>query len=651
MAAIPGSEKYNATGELDEDAIDPSLALHEAPEDYDLDRVTFEVLRNRLDRINDEQGITLQNVSGSPIATDANDFNVVITDERGEIVNFGQYVMFLGGALDVVIKWILENRSDDPGIQPGDMFLCNDPWVGGVHQNDVAILSPLFQEGELFGWTASTIHQVDVGGVNPGSFCVDADDVFAEAQPTPPIKIVENGEIRKDIEEMFLRRSRVPPLVGMDLRAHVASNNVARERIEEQIDRYGADTVKTVMKETIDHAEESLRSRLRDLPDGVWRHVEYQDVAQTGDRGVYKARLEMEKQDDKLIFNVSGDPSTGMFNCTYPAMRGGFVSAILPMLCHDIPWALGGIYRTMEINAEDDIIINADFPAGTSMGATSGAWQSMNLANKTIANMLAASDEHDEDLIAGCCGSWATINLMGVNQYDDPFVTMLMDPMAGGWGARSDKDGVDTGGILCTPKGQTPNVEANELAFPILYLYRREETDSGGPGEYRGGAGASMCWIPHDTDVPLTSVGSAFGAAMPTSPGVAGGHPSNPTRYELIRDSDIDGWIDRGEIPEDRSEIDGDVEVMSPKYETQLGLDDVYYCLWQGGGGYGDPIDRDPKKVAEDVRDGYVSEDEALETYGVVLDENGNVIEGKTTARRETIREQRLAADQWGGSE
>lgn len=651
MAAIPGSEKYNATGELNEDAIDSSLALHEAPEGDELDRVTFEVLRNRLDRINDEQGITLQNVSGSPIATDANDFNVVIADERGEIVNFGQYVMFLGGALDVVIKWILENRSGDPGIQPGDMFLCNDPWVGGVHQNDVAVLQPVFHEDELFGWTATTIHQVDVGGVNPGSFCVDADDVFAEAQPTPPIKLVEDGEMRKDIKEMFLRRSRTPQLVGMDLHAQVASNNVAHERLQEQIDRYGAGTVKAVMKETIDHAEESLRSRLRDIPDGVWRHVEYQEVAKTGDRGVYKARLEMEKRDDRLVFNVSGDPPKGMFNCSFPAMRGGFVSAVLPMLCHDIPWALGGIYRVMEIDAEDDIIINADFPAGTSMGATSGAWQAANLATKTVANMLAASDDHDEDLFAGMSGSWATINMMGENQYDEPFVTMLMDPMAGGWGARSHKDGVDTGGLLSTPRGQAPNVESNELSFPMLYLYRREEPDSGGPGEYRGGTGASICWMPHDTEVPITNVVSVFGAAMPTSPGVAGGHPSNAVRYEMIRDSDVREWLDRDAIPAEKDDIDGDVEVMPPKYQTQQGLDDVYYCLWQGGGGFGDPIDREPEAVAEDVRDGYVSAEQARETYGVVLDENDVVDEGGTAARREAIRDERFDADQWGGGE
>jgi N-methylhydantoinase B len=651
MAAIPGSEKYNASEQLNEDAIDPALRLHDVAGDGELDRVTFEVLRHRLNRINEEQGITIQNVSGSPIATDANDFNVVIADERGEIVSFGQYVMFLGGALDMIIKWILENRSGDPGIEPGDMFLCNDPWVGGVHQNDVAIVSPVFHDDDLFGWTASTIHQVDVGGVNPGSFCVDADDVFAEAQPTPPVKLVQDGEIKTDVEEMFLRRSRTPQLVGMDLRAQVASNNVAKERLTEQIDRYGADTVKQVMKETIDYAEESLRNRLSDLPDGVWRHVDYQEVAKTGDRGVYRAAVELEKRDDRLVFNVSGDPPAGMFNCSYPAMRGGFAAAVLPMLCHDIPWALGGIYRVITIDAEENIIINADFPAGTSMGATSGAWQASNIATKVVANMLSASDDHDKDLFAGNCGSWATINMMGLDQYGDPFVTMLMDSMAGGWGARATGDGVDTGGLLSTPRGQAPNVESNELSFPMLYLYRREEPDSGGPGEYRGGTGASICWKPHDTDAPITNVVSVFGAAMPTSPGIAGGYPSNAVRYEMIRDSNISEWLDDGRMPLEKGDIDGDVEVMPPKYQTQQASDDIYYCLLQGGGGYGDPIDRNPERVAADVRNDYVSREQAHKTYGVVLDSDGDVRQERTQNRRNEIRQNRLSASKWGNEE
>jgi N-methylhydantoinase B len=265
--------------------------------------------------------------------------------------------------------------------------------------------------------------------------------------------------------------------------------------------------------------------------------------------------------------------------------------------------------------------------------------------------MLSASDEHDEDLFAGNCGSWATINMMGVDQHGDPFVTMLMDSMAGGWGARATSDGVDTGGLLSTPRGQAPNVESNELSFPMLYLSRREEPDSGGPGEYRGGTGASICWKPHDTEAPITNVVSVFGAAMPTSAGIAGGYPSNAVRYEMIRGSDVGDWLDDDRIPPEKDALDGDVEVMPPKYQTQQASDDVYYCLWQGGGGFGDPIDREPGRVADDVRNDYVSQEVARETYGVVLDDDGSVDADATEDRREEIRRHRLDASTWGEGE
>jgi len=345
------------------------------------------------------------------------------------------------------------------------------------------------------------------------------------------------------------------------------------------------------MRGTMDYAEERLRSRLRDLPDGTWREVGYQDVARAGDRSVHGTRLELTKDGDELRFDVSGDPATGMINTTFAGMRGGLTTAVLPMLCHDTPWALGGIYRALSFDAEEDIVANAEFPAGTGMAAIAGTWHAVDIATQCVAKLLAASEEHAADLVAGSSGSWATMNAIGLDQRGDQFVTQFMDPMASGWGARSHADGIDTAGISAAPGGVATNVESNELAFPMLYLARREETDSGGPGEYRGGAGASMCRVPHDTDAPLQHVVSAFGAAMPTSLGVSGGYPSNAVRYELIRDADVRDRLDAGTVPEPEA-IEGDRETIPPKAKFTQAADDVYYAAWQGGGGYGDPIDR-----------------------------------------------------------
>ncbi|MFC3958784.1 hydantoinase B/oxoprolinase family protein [Halovivax cerinus] len=649
MTQIPGHEPYTAVTELDESKVD-DVDFHELPDDHELDQVTFEVLRNRLQQINEEQGTTLKQVSGSPIVTDAYDFNVTIGDERGDTVSLGPYVMYHASVTDLIIKWIIERRADNPGIEPGDMYICNDPWIGAVHQNDAVVLAPVFHEGELFSWVSSTVHQVDVGGNEIGSFAIEDDDAFAEAEPVPPTKLVEDGELRTDIEDIFLRKSRAPAMVGMDLRAQIAGNNVAIDRIHELIDDYGADTVKAVMKETMDYAETSLRNRLRELPDGVWRHVDYQEVANADDRGVHRTEVALEKDGDTLRFHVDGDPAAGMINTTYAGMRGGLVAPVLPMLCHDLPWALGGIFRAIEFEAESNIVVNAEFPAGTGMAAIAGTWHTVNLSNQCVAKLLAASDEYSEDLVAGSSGSWVTMNAMGIDQRGDQFVTQFMDPMSGGWGARSHSDGINTAGIFAAPGGITANVESNELAFPMLYMYRKEMADSGGPGEHRGGVTASMCWLPHDTDAPMQHVISAFGAAAPTSHGVSGGHPSNSVRYELVRDSNAADLLESGEIPADVGEIDGDRDIVSPKAKFVQEADDIYYSIWQGGGGYGDPIDRDPERVAADVRAGYVSEEEARRTYGVVLSD-GDVDVAATTDRREEIRADRLAASPWGESD
>src|SRR3712207_610770 len=249
-------------------------------------------------------------------------FNVGIMDEIGDIVTIGSGIVWHCNG-DQCVKWILENRSDNPGIREGDLFLSNDPWIHSNHQNDVSVLQPIFYEGKLFCWTLATVHQVDVGGINPGSFCFHAPDAFSEAFFFSAIKLVEDGVLRKDIEDLFLRRSRTPELLPLDLRAVIASANVARRRIYEMIERYGAPTVKAVMRRTMDESERLIRERIRELPDGIWRSEEYQEQSGAGDRGVYAVRLALEKTGDRLIFDFCAtDEQAGVINFTLGRPRG-----------------------------------------------------------------------------------------------------------------------------------------------------------------------------------------------------------------------------------------------------------------------------------------------------------------------------------------
>ena len=656
MPVIPvaGSEKFANVPTSPEETrriVGDAVMLHDVERSVvdGLDPLTYEVIRHRLTSITEEMGEAIKRMSGSVVVTDCNDFDAAIMDEVGDVVQVGLYNTELAASLDMAANWTLRNRCSRPGIGPGDMFLCNDPWVGGgLHQNDVSLFAPLFIDGELFAWTGAVAHQVDLGGVSPGSWSVGATDVFWESVPTPPVKIVEAGEIRDDVEDVYLRRSRVPKLVALDLRAKIGANNVAHERLRNLCQKYGATTVKAVMRRVLDDAEGQLRKKLLELPDGSWTAVAHQDSARSGDRGIYKIVCTLTKTADRLVFDFTGtDPQVdGLINCTYAGLRGGILPVLLTTVCGDIPWAPGGLYRCLEIISEPGTINNCTFPSGIGKASVASAWATTNVVTECLAGMLDAHPAHRKRLMSVCCGTWDFALLAGVDQRGGGFVTMLCDSMAGGLGARTDSDGVDTGGLACIPMGRVADVEMNEFSFPMLYLWRREEADSGGPGRFRGGVGASSCFIPYDS--PLGGVHlvvSAPGKALPLASGLSGGLPAGTQHDVLLRNTTITADLAGGHIPSTLADLGGTTDLLPSHHETDLGPADVYYTHWQGGGGYGDPLLREPSAVATDVLAHKVTRAGASDVYGVTLDDDGTVDEEATTRGRATLRRSRAGLD------
>lgn len=647
--AVPGSEKFvyrqSTPAEL-RSRLPATLRLHgvSAAAVKNVEPLTYEVIRHRLWAITDEMGEALKRMSGSVVVTDCNDFGPAIMDELGELVQVGLYNTQLASSMDMAVKWALENRGENPGFEPGDMFLCNDPWVGGgLHQNDVMVFAPLFCGDEIFAWTAAVAHQVDLGGVSPGSWTPRSQNVFWESLPTPPIKIVERGRLRADVEDVYLRRSRVPKIVALDLRAQIGANNVAQERLRTLIDKYGAATVKAVMKRMMDDAEERLRAKLRTLPDGHWSAVTFQDQSHLGDRNVHKIVLKMTKQHDQLTFDFTGtDPQSGMINCTYAGIRGGILPAVLPMLCGDIPWSPGGIYRALDIISAPGTINNCTFPAGICKASVASCWATQNVVTECLSGMLDTSPVHRKHAMSVCCGTWDMVVIAGVDQREHPFVTMLCDAMAGGQGARTDMDGVDTGGLACIPMGRIADVEMNEFAFPMLYLWRREERDSGGPGRFRGGLGGSSCFIMHGTPVRrMQMVFSGGGKALPQASGLSGGYPGGTEHEVIVRNTNVRSMLAGGVIPAELEELAGQQQIVQPEDESEIGWDDVFFTHWQAGGGYGDPLHREPEAVGHDLAEGKISAAAAHELYGVVIAPDGSVDPSATTALRHRLRHQR----------
>ncbi len=264
-----------------------------------IDPITFEVIRHKLQAITEEQAITLKSISGSPVVTDATDFNNGLYLGDGSIVTMGPQVIFHTGTMSTVIRSIIENFEANPGIRAGDMFILNDPYRGAIHQPDVSIVAPIFAGGRRIAWAGSCAHQLDTGGMAFGSWAYSATDVQQEAMLLPGVKLVENGEVREDIWQMIMGMSRLPEVIGLDFKGMIAANNVAIQRLNQLFDRYGVDTVEGVMNAEIDASEERMRARLSALPDGVYRARDYIDHDGLANR-LYRVCLAVEKKGDEL---------------------------------------------------------------------------------------------------------------------------------------------------------------------------------------------------------------------------------------------------------------------------------------------------------------------------------------------------------------
>ena len=608
---VPGSELRYAS----------KLTLHRNY-DTDVDPVTFEVIRHALWNINEEHGSTIQRVSGSPVAMYALDLNPTIMTEDAEFVYVGPYMQYMSGVADTQVKWVLEYRSDNPGISDGDMFLANDPWVGAPHQQDVMLICPVFWEGELFAWITNCLHQYDIGGVTPGSFCPAAESSFDEGISLPPVKIIEGMEIRRDIEEVYLRSSRKPEMVALDFRAQMVGNSSARKRLLELIRRYGPATVKGVMKKIIADSETSYLEKMARLPDGVWQDRTYVECCRPGDRQTYRVILTIRKKGDRLIFENEGTaPQDGAMNATYSGWRGSQIVAINQLLCWDQHFAPAGALRHIDFDPTLGTFTCARHPASVSTAPVQAMEISLYPTYNAMSKMIFSDPEMRRDIICiGGTSQWPASIFRGIDQWGERYGYILVDPIGGAIGAFSHADGISTGGQARTPICKMPNIEHTEQDFPVLFLYRKEVPDSGGAGKYRGGMSAESCFIPHNTE-SITQDTLSSGNATPTGTGMMGGYPGATNEYKYKRNSDIQSRIEAGQMVDDISELNGeDVTLQLRQVDFQQQPVDVYAVVCSAAGGFGDPLDRDIKLVQMDIEGNAVTVEAAREIYGVIVD-------------------------------
>jgi N-methylhydantoinase B len=609
--------------------------------DADYDPVQAEIIRRRLYNIAQEMGTVMIRTSGDPVISEAVDFSTFIADPKGEIVSFSGYMTFHSGPARVAVNHILENVPEE-NINPGDQFICNDPHTtGACHPPDVGIVKPIFYGDELIAWCWAEAHLIDVGGVAPGGFAPHAQEAYAEALRWPGVKIVEGGEIIDDIKRLHNNNVRVPFMVFNDIRALIAANNRCDERLQNTINEFGLDTYNHYSEVNRELTRAAFERRIGELPDGTYSTTEY--VEHDGhNNDLYELPIEVDIEADAMTIDFSGaaEQAPGFINLSQGGTLGAAMTPLMLTLAPDIPFN-EGFYDQVEFVTPEGTIVNPELPAPVSSGHMEAG---MHIAKGLVVVLSRAMSQSDsqfvrEHAMAPFHDTWPMATFYGENQYGEPDVFLDMDGGGAGGGAQTVHDGMDTSATFTQLSNGLPDIEINEDEHPMLYLWRRIRSDSGGPGEYRGGQGHEYAWTLHNVEGGQETVTSAT-TQKPTE-GVLGGYAGSTTVFEMLHNSDVDAFFEDGDIPASLEEMNGEHKQL-PAKSAEIPVEaNVVFANRQGAGsGLGDPLERDPAMVADDVNDGYLSAAAVEDVYGVVL-ENDHIDEEATASRREELREER----------
>jgi N-methylhydantoinase B len=605
----------------------------------EVDPITFEVIKHRLWQINDEQSIAIRTISSSPIVVEGNDFNVGLFSEDGQVVTAGIGSLVHVGTIGTALHSIMRRATR---IRDGDIFLTNDPFLGALHQSDVVLASPLYHRGEIVLWVGNVLHHPDVGGIDEGSFCINARNLYQDP-PRYFFKIVDQGEMVRELEYTFVTNSRLPDMVALDLRAQIGAINAAKQRLAALIDERGAPVIRAVMRRSLDLAERQLRDRIRRLPEGSWTGEAWMDGDRVGSERLHRVIVRLTREDEMLHFDFTGSSPQvdAAVNCTYHGTVAGAAVPIYTFLCQgDIDWN-DGVKRCIKVTAPEGTVVNATFPAPVSICTIGFRWLATVAASQAVAKMVDASAEFRDRV----CSSWSVSancnNLFGVTADGKRVGALLSDHRGGGAAARSFADGFSHSGQTTSFSASMANVESQEWKLPIVYLYRRQLPDTGGAGRWRGGLTAAVALTPLGVPEMILKSTNTAGTQASNAHGIDGGYPGAGAQVRVLRGTDVWDELAAGRIPLQDVDFGGAVEHLASKASGVLTTGDVLVFFAPGGGGFGDPLDREPVRVADDVGNGWVSIACARESYGVALTPDDQVDEAATLALRESIRNAR----------
>jgi len=554
------------------------------------DLFTLSIVRNALISAAEEMFTVTARTAKSPIIYDVLDFSTAITDATGRVTAQATGIPLFIGVFDYTVKGLLKKFPPE-SLSDGDVILLNDPYMSGTHLNDVGVIAPLFWKDKLVAFGAAKGHWLDVGGMAFGSWGPGRTEIYQEGIQMPPVKLFQAGRANRDIVDILKENSRMPTFLEGDMEAEVAGLRVASKRIKKMIEKYGIDVYEETCQKILADGEKLARSRLMSLPHGSFEAKDFLDEGGKNDEPL-PIHVKVEINQDKFLVDFSGNSPQLPFslNTTYPAtvaaVRVVYMAMIDPHTRYN-----QGMVAPLEIVAPERTIFNALKPAPVSV-----YWEALTYAADLVWKALAPVAK--EKLTAGHFLSVVAEIIAGINDgTGEPFA--LVEPNAGGWGAGIDKDGESA--LVSFADGETyaSSVEVIETRYPIMVdRYCLNTEDGVGHGKFRGGVGIIK-------DYRILNSSAEFTTDLNRSKvvpwGIDGGEDGTSNYMVILRGG---------------KEIDRVRKISSFK----LLRNDVVSIRTGAGGGWGDPRAREPSRVANDIRDGLISEGTAKEVYGVTGD-------------------------------
>ncbi len=565
-----------------------------------IDPISLELVNNSLQSLSDEMGFTIGRTCASPLIREAQDFAAGFADKTGEVLS---NCVTAPGFLSSPRTFIgaVRRSYDTADIRPGDIFAVNDPYSGGSHLSDIQMVKPIFVNNSLFCWIYTKAHHVDVGGRVPGSMAFDNVDIFQDGFRIPPVKAYEEGKLNRAFFDLLSLNIRYPDILLSDLNAKIGAMKVGEQGIRRLISEYGAENLLNIFAELLDYTEDLARAQIREWPKGSWEFTDYMDDDMVTGKPL-KIHVKVTVKEDSVHADFTGTAPQvpASYNMAYHELLRFPVQIVRTCLDGHIPMN-GGLLRTVTVYAPEGTVVNPKPPGGTSERGV--------LLGYIITALQGAMVQclPDKMMAAGHGGS-ALVRIGGKDSKGrESFMFDRVGPGAMGARMRKDaSDGAQAGG----PNGASIEfVEILEAHFPIRIENHELIPNTGGAGQFRGGSAVrrDYVWLGNDGFVRprIPRLGNAPW-------GVAGGGSGSLASIILNPD-------------------DHEAKPMNPKGVTQLNAGDVVRTTLAGGGGWGDPLERDPKLCLRDLINGLETAEHIRNAYGVVIDEKEKAVDSKKT--------------------